>query len=526
MARGAAWLIAALMAVSVVLILTQFTAMLDEGSWNADSVMPWVLAEHFSSSSRAVGGQYAFPSILWFDLLTRGLPAHRTIWELEPVVVALSIVALVTGPVYRLAGRWPAVVAAGLLVCTSPAVMRTYFWSDFHTATFLAAALLGAYLFALTRHLGLTRPVPLVGASTAVGVFAGLQLVDPLLIVCGLAPMAVAAVVWRLTEPDPRVWRALGGLLLLTGVAVIVRFATKGVMDATGLLVNNPARLVLTFDPDRIRDNVSLLAQMTFVLADGALELSVRGPARGALGVAAAAVMTLGTIVPMALAVDALVRLTRRRPLSAPETVWRVFWGGVVVGLILAILFTTIATNVDTYRYIVPILFAAAATVPLLLRSVPVVRIAALVGCAVYLVAGLVALADQRVAGPRDGNDQIRSAIETFAREHGATRGYGEYWFASPITWQSDDRLVLRPVVSCSVTEVKVCRSALGYDERWYAPQSGRTLLVWPTGLGLPTAFPKPIASQTMGSLDGRDATAYVFAGDIAGLIGPSPRWS
>jgi hypothetical protein len=521
----AGWVVLALVAASALLIVWQFPSMLDEGAWNADSVMPWVLAQDYSSASRAVGGQYAFPSILWFDLATGWLPLHRMIWQLEPLAVALAITGLVAWPVHRLAGRWAAALAVAIVLCTSPWVMRTYFWSDFHTATFLAAALLAAYLCALILRPGLTRPAPLVASAVAVGVFAGLQLVDPLLIVCGLAPLALAAVAWRLVESSPRVNRALGGLALLVVVAVAIRFATKAIMDATGLVVDNPARLVLTFDPDRIRGNVHLLAQMTFALGNGALELGERGPVRGTLGVAAAGVMALCTITPVALALDALVRIVRRRPLGALETAWRVFWGATVVGLVLAILFTTIATNIDTYRYIVPILFAGAATAPLLLRHGPLVRTLALAACAVYFLAGFVGLTDRTMIVNRGSNDRVLAQLEGFARANGATQGYGEYWFASPITWQSHSRLVLRPVVSCSVVAVVMCRSALGYDERWYRPRAGRTLLVWPPGGGLPKGFPAPVATLHLGMLDGRDATAYVFDTDILPLIQPPPKW-
>lgn len=526
LATLAAWIVIALAAASALIILWQFPSLLDQGAWNSDSVMPWVLAQDYSGASHAVGGQYAFPSILWFDLLTGGLPLHRMIWQLEPVAVALAIAALVAWPVHRLAGRWAAALAVAIVLCTSPWVMRTYFWSDFHTASFLAAALLGAYLCALILRPGLTRTAPLIASAVAVGVFCGLQLVDPLLIVCGLAPMALAALSWWLVERSPRVNRALAGLVLLTVVAVAVRFATKAIMDATGLVIDNPARLVLTFDLTRIRGNVHLLEQMTFALGNGALELGERGPVRGTLGVAAAGAMILCTLTPIVLALDALVRIVRRRPLSALETVWRVFWGATVVGLVLAILFTTIATNIDTYRYIVPILFAGAATVPLLLRLGPLVRTLTLAVCAVYFLAGFVGLTDHTVIQNRAGNDRILAQLETFARDHGATRGYGEYWFASPITWQSHSRLVLRPVVSCSVVSVQMCRSALGYDERWYTPNRGRSLLVWPPGGGLPKGFPTPIAVKHLGMLDGRDATAYVFDTDILPLIRASPKWN
>ena len=524
-AAGAAWVAGGLAAASLILIAAQFRTMVAQAAWNSDSLMPWVMAESGTAASDRVGGQYAFPTILWFNELTLWVPGHRVLWTLAPIVVWIAIVLGVALPVARLAGRAAGVLAAVILVCACPPVMRTYLWTDFHTPTFLAGVVIAAWLAALVIDARLRRPLPLIIGGVLIGAFAGSQLVDPLLWAAGVGPLVAAAVAWRLVERTPDVTRALLGLGLLIVVAVAAALATEAIMHATHFRTDSSGMRVVV-SPGHVREQASLLAQMVWHMGNGALVVSAWGPVRGGLALLAAGAMTLAALTPVALGVRSIVALARRRPLGALETVWTVFWGAVVVLLAAAVLFTTSATNLDSFRYIVGILFAAAATVPMLLRWAAPVRTIALAGVAVYLVAGLVGLTDREITRWYADNDRSLANVERFAREHGVTQGYGEYWYAAPVTWNSHERVTLRPVVSCSPSTTAICRPPLAVDYAWYRPRTGRMMLLWPAAAPLPQGLPEPIAQADVGPMaGGPTVTAYAFDRDILPGIGPPPDW-
>jgi hypothetical protein len=521
----ASLVVAALAGACLVLIVLQLPGIVDQAAWNADSVMPWVFADSRTAGSSFIAGQYPFPTVLWFAQLTHWLPFHRVLWELAPPVVALCVAAAVAWPVWRIAGRWPAALAAAIVLCASPPVMRTYFWSDFHTTSFLAGAVLGAALVAVILKPRLSEPVPLAIGAVLLGLYAGTQLVDVTLYLAGIVPLVAGGAAWWLVERDRRALRVLGAIALLVVVAVLSAVATNALMRATGYRID-PRSFSVDLDFAHIRARVSILEQMVFYLGNGALELS-RGGLRGPLAVAASLAMIVVTLVPIGVGARALYLALRRRPLPAAETAWSVFWGMVSLGLVASVLLTTVAVERDNYRYIVPIVFAGAATIPLLLRSFALVRTAALAVVAVYLVAGLVGLTDREITRDRAGNERVLAALEQLADEHGATHGFAEYWYASPLTWQSDGRLTLRPVLSCAPDSPDVCQPPLAHDARWYdrAPIPGPSLLVMPKGSPVPPTMGKPIASRDLGSLlGGTNAVAYVFDHDILPQVGPIPN--
>jgi hypothetical protein len=494
-------------ALYVVLLLAQMPDLLWVTGWNPDAVISWVLAEDLGAPPRdVVEGSYGFYPITWFALATQGLPGHRLLWQLQPLATALATGALVAWGVWRVAGARAAGLSAVILVCASPAVLATALRPTFHGPAFFAVALLSAYVVELGRAPPFGGPRGLAAASAAVAVVVGVNLVDGLLWVAGVAPFAVAVAALRRRDA------AIAGAAVVAG-AVLVRTVAVAAMHAAGFAWVAPTTTALTLDAPTVRGHVESLGSLVFALGNGALELSTAGPWRGTLSLACAAVATAGIAAPVALLVRRLATRTRR---PSPMLVAHLtFWSAVVVALLLAGLFTSVIVDQESTRYVVPLALAAAATAPLLLDAGRVARAVALAGTATFVAGSLVGLLDRDLADPAAPARGFVTRLERAATASGATTGFGEYYVASNVTWQTRGRVVSRPVEG--IADLGVCPHHLARSLAWYRPTGARrTFLLWPTTTPAPPNLGRPVRSYALGSDGFRTVTMHVYAGDVA----------
>ena len=89
---------------------------------------------------------------LLFELATKWLPAHRQLWEAAPYAMALAGAGLVGWSVWVIAGRVAASLAAVILICASPQLLRVLLSLTQHAPVWFCLAILGAYLVWLLRR--------------------------------------------------------------------------------------------------------------------------------------------------------------------------------------------------------------------------------------------------------------------------------------------------------------------------------------------------------------------------------------
>ncbi|MGA9858229.1 MAG: hypothetical protein WBQ18_10240, partial [Solirubrobacteraceae bacterium] len=194
------------------------------------------------------------------------------------------------------------------------------------------------------------------------------------------------------------------------------------------------------------------------------------------------------------------------------------FWAGALLCAAAAYVFTNVALA-PSDRYIIIAVPAVAALVPLLIAGRGSRALVGL-GAAVFVSAGLVAL------GAGDAVTQIyrgagvprAAAIERLTRSLHLTVGYAGYWDAASLTWSSDGRLDVYPVMDIGgVTE----RARLARADAWYAPRAATpSYLVLAPHDGnlpdrLPPQLPRPQRLIRLGSV-----TVAVWRYDIARFLG------
>ena len=103
--------------------------------------------------------------------------------------------------------------------------------------------------------------------------------------------------------------------------------------------------------------------------------------------------------------------------------------------------------------YLIPALYAVAATVPALLARTVFGRLLTAFAVTVVASASLVNLLDPRTeffSGPTPAIMSLAGMIEAIAKVEHAGRGYADYWDASALTWRTKLALQVAPVLPAS----------------------------------------------------------------------------
>jgi hypothetical protein len=572
LAASARWLWWAPLLIAAAYLVTlalQFNQLLASTYLNADAASAPVIGELFGLGGhpQVLLGHLGWFSTLLFERGTRWLPLHRQIWEAAPYAMALVSAALVGWGAWRVAGRWAGAITVSIMVCVGPATLALLLALNDHAPSWFTLAALGAYVVLLEQRADTLAGAWLAVAAVAVGVLLGVNAAsDVLLSIAGALPLLLAVgCTWAL-HPGRRTARAAAFALVSGGVAIVSGLLLRALMRHENVFAAKDAKTTLLVAGEAVGANFKFWWQSIAVLGNGNFfgqELGFSTAlafACAALSIAAVLLVVRSTRDEFTRALAARRRSSRERPLpeeagalgepgamgrtgttpdreasgqgasihgaespSEPSVrlAWCLFWGSSLVLLSAAFIFSGIPEGVESSRYLVGVIYAAAALVPLLGTRSTLSRAVVTAAVTLYAFTGWLALAQQRLidSTPVSPSDGLAGTVAKIAREEHLSVGYGGYWDAAPITWATHLRVKVYPVDDCDGNQ-HLCGFELHIMSTWYSPAPAiRTFLLsdpaYPTEPSAPTPdLGAPIAVHQIGAV-----TMYVYPYNIASRL-------
>jgi hypothetical protein len=555
-ARLLIWVPLTLGGAYLVVLATQLDRLIVSTYLNADAASAPVIGQLYSSGPphrEVVLGQMAWFSTLMFELATRWLPAHRAIWEAAPYAMALASAALIAWGLWQLAGRWAAAIGGVIVLCASPRTLQLLFSLNDHSPTWFSLALLAALLVLLQRggvrrlHTGPLRTPAVVAIVVVVGLIVGANMAsDPLLIVAGVLPALLAAAgAWALRpgRGTARAWWLMLATLVPMAVGDVL---TGALMRHDGVKIGPSIAHNLLASGEAVVSNFTLWWQSVSVLGNGNFYGQRLGFTSGLqLICALLSLVVVAFVAPRIVWQELRDALRARRGAGAEGArvaggarpaegawgdegargvegawiAWCIFWGATVLLLSLSFIASSNPADIESDRYLVGLVLAVAALVPLVARRGIGQRMLVTAGVSVFALTGLSTLlrGDATATGTLPSSRELNEIVAVAHQEH-LSIGYAGYWDAAPITWAAHTQVQVFPVQLCGAS---LCRFALHYISSWYVPRPGRRtfLISDPTQ---PSAAPpvgnlgRPIAVRQIGA-----TTMYVYPYDIASRIQP-----
>jgi hypothetical protein len=202
-----------------------------------------------------------------------------------------------------------------------------------------------------------------------------------------------------------------------------------------------------------------------------------------------------------------------------------VFWCASAILLSGAFLISSLPVDIHSDRYLVGLVFAGAAVIPVIAVGRPVSEHVALLGACLLALGGVVSMAP----GANTNNTQrfpsaaIANRIAAIAASRHLVYGYAGYWDAAPIMWATSFRIQVYPVSVCD-QGARLCPFDLHYVSSWYTPHSGSGsfLLTDSAHPLVPAPTPdlgRPVAVYHLGTI-----RMYAYRYDIARRIVPFQR--
>jgi hypothetical protein len=531
--RWGRWVAVPLALVYLILLAHQLDAAIRTTNLDADAASGPVIGELFGAApahANVVLGTFAWYSTLLFDLATKWLPDHRQVWEGAPYAMVLAGAALAAWSVRAVAGRWAASLTAVVLLCTSPVTLRVELATTQHAPAWFCLAVLGAFAVWLERERAPRWPL-LVVAVFAIGVVVGVNgASDPLLDIAGVAPFGLALIATRMLAPGRRsaraLWTGLATLAIIGvtwGITAIVMSALA-VARAPGL---HTTRIALGH---KNVENFTLWWKSIAVLGNG--DYFGRAPSPATALAFLCAVISIAAVVSLPWLGW---RGLRRRPLAGAASrngadaaadpvraAFYAFWCSSAILLTLAFLFSAYPGNIYSGRYLLGLLYAAAAVVPAAAASRVWTSAIVLAGTCVFALGAVVSIARDGAVPAPQANTPVSTEVaqqvaRIAAREH-VHVGYAGYWDAAPITWATAFRVRVYPVAVCDQRK-HLCRFDLHFISSWYwpRPHTRSFLLTDPSLQNVWTRTPDlghPVAAYRIGRI-----TMYVYPYDLAARI-------
>lgn len=514
-----------LAAVYLVTLAAQFSQLLADVYLSADNASGPVLGELYDGTGHhlVILGHSSWFSTVLFERWTQWLPAHRQLWELAPYAMALSSVAFVSWGVWRIAGRWAGAATLAVMVCAGPSLLTILMVANDHAPTWFTLALIGAFLAVL--ELGAVSSSSWLAVfAVVVGVLLGVNAAsDVLLTISGAVPLLLAVLCTRALYPGRRTARAVWFAIASLIVALVAGLIAHGIMRHDDVISAHDPKTSMLAGAEVIGTNFKLWWQSLAVLGNGDFfGMSVGFSAL--IAFACAAITLISIFFVPRIAHRELVHAVYERHGSphtadqAARSAWCLFWASSAVLLSLAFVFSAGPEDLTSGRYLVGVIYAAAALVPMLGRRNLLVRVAVTAGATLYAFAGCLALAQERIGPPVSPTDPLAAAIAKVAKAEHMSIGYAGYWDADPITWATHFRVKVFPVGNCG--NQRLCGFELAIDTAWYTPRP-RThtfLLVDPAYPAYPSNptpdLGRPIAVHQIGNI-----TMYVYPYDIASRL-------
>jgi hypothetical protein len=529
MLRWWRWAALPLAGVYLILLATRLGSVITNVNLDADAVSAPVIGQLFGAApahASVVLGEFGWYSTLLFELATKWLPGHREIWVLAPLLMALAGAGLVAWSAWSVAGRFSASLSLTLLVCAAPATLRLELSLTQHAPDWFCCALLSAWLVLIVRYGALLRPLLLGLLTLAVGLIVGVNAAsDPLLTVAGLIPFAAAVLIAGVVVRGSHSPRTLGAGLATLAFTGAFWGGTLALMSALGVSPEPGLHTSALAAPGKLVSNLGLWLHSVAVLGHGDF---FGQDLRFATGLAVlCAGLSVGSLLLVPRLSFGLLRVSvvgGRDEAAASRAGFAVFWSASAV--LLSAAFVVSATPVDIHadRYLVGVVYALAALIPMAAAARPPTRVIALVGTCLLALAGVISMAKGEPAQNASGfpSPQTAGAIARLAARQHARIGYAGYWDAAPVTWSTRFRVRVYPVSICDQGQ-HLCRFDLHYISSWYEPHGQtRSFLLADPSLALvpapPPSLGRPAATYRVGQI-----TMYVYPYDLAAQIRAEP---
>ena len=530
---AAVWLPALGAPLFLALLAVRFDELTASIHSNSDGSAPALIAESLGRGGAHGGptvlGDISYATTLLAFWLTRWIPGHRELWNALPALLFVAGGALLAWSSWRLAGRWAAALTLTLSVALGTDALFTQLAPAFHGTTWFMCALLAAFLVALSTG-SLRPPRRLRVAWVLLGVLCGLNLAsDPLLALTGLAPFVLAA--W-LGPRGAETRRHVRLALATSAVALVTAGATLAVLTLADIRTRRTERgdsYVLLASPEDIARHLGQLWRYTLAIFGA-------GQGTGSITIwpdallAGVAIAALGGVLWLGL------RVSWRR--EGPAALATRFWAIGVVLLAMGFVLSQIPDPdarlvggdglLIPDRYLVPLVLAVAATLPVWAAGGLARRAVVAAGTAVLAGAAIAALITSDLAGPRERLPIARQAgsIASYLRAEGIARGYGDYWSAHAMTYVSG--ITTRAVIDCDLGRAVVpCPLRINARRGWYRPVAGRSFVMVDATTEAGRGVGRLVASGSLGApVGGRDfgpIRVHLFADDAAGRL--RGRW-
>jgi hypothetical protein len=527
------WLVPlGLAAVYFVLFLARLPQSVVEILWDSDYASGFTLTQtvaHTGDGGHTLISTTGAWMPLWFGLVTAHLPFHRQLWEISPTLLSVGTALTIGWCVAQVGTRRASVFAILIILVASPWTLSILMSPVAHNTVYPTTALLGAYLLWLTR--GGTRRrfttivIPLLAALALGAAIAS----DALLIVTGVVPMVLTLAVTAIQPSHRARVAALSGLATAAG-AVPVAIITSAIMKAQGYFTVSTQPPLEIGSLSSVPRHIRILAEGLRELSNGYLGVSRPGKLHSEVGIACDVVLVSTLLTLLYLGVRSGIHLIKRRCEDGDPELARLlhigYWFSSAVVVCGAFLFTT-APGVSAQKheaYYLTLIFSVAAIVPLLMRPRSPARWLVPAGLTIFALGSIIGLERNYLDAVKPPIARYASNIVHLAEINHATVGYAGYWDASSLTWNSQERILVRPLLSCpNPAGAEICPFALMRTPSWYVPKPRHTfLLVDPSEtfvVTLPRGLGNPIASYALGTI-----MMYVYPYDIASRLGPPPN--
>jgi hypothetical protein len=509
----------------LVLLVAQFRGVITTTNLDADTVSAPVIGELFASAgphATVVLGTFGWYATLLFELATAWLPLHRQIWELAPYAMALAGAALTAWAVGQIAGRFAAGLTAVLLICAAPQTLHLLLSMTQHGPDWFCCALLAAFLVLLQRRASTLRTLWLVSLAVVIGTIVGVNAAsDVLVTIAGLVPFVLAVLATHLTVPNPNRTRVLWITVLMFAVIGLTWAITAAAMSASGIGPEPGLDTTKLATADQIATNFRLWWQSIAALGNGDYFGQTLSFSSGLAVVCAALSLATVALLPRFGWSELRRRPALKGSLTSPDRIaFVVFWCSSATLLTGAFLVSSLPVDIHADRYLVGLVYAAAAMVPLLATGRRLTEAAALLGTCVFALGGITSMAQGVLTRNTEGfpSANLASRVAAVAATHHLEYGYADYWDASPITWATHLQVRVFPVSVCD-QNAHLCRFDLHFISSWYRPRPGihSFLLIDPAQPLVRAPTPDlghPTAVYHVGRL-----TMYVYPYDLATRI-------
>lgn len=526
------WLAAgALAVIYFALFVLRFAGNIAALDWVSDYSSGFLLAETLVKTG--TGGNTVISTTgayapLWFGLLTAHLPLHRQLWEIMPAVLFVGTALTIGWSVAQVAGRRAALLAVLIVLVASPWALRFFIAAVAHNTVYPCTALLGAYLIWLTRGHERRRSTAIAVVLLSALVLGVCIASDALLIVTGLIPFAITALAAGMRRTRESKLVALSALATALG-AIPIAILTAAIMRSAGYVTVPPAAELAPLSI--IAENAKLLFEGFRELSNGYLGATHPGRLHSEIGFACDAVMVAALLTVLVVGGRRTVRFIssgRRRhhaesPAQLALGLHTFYWFASALLVCAAFVFSKPVEAGRHESYYATVIFSIAAIVPLLIARGRIAYWLVPSAACVFFLGSIVGLKRNYLQVNQPAISHYAAEITDLAEANHVRTGYAGYWDAAGLTWNSHERVIVRPLVQCvnpNPAGAAICPFVLMRTPSWYVPQRRHTfLLVDPNNLfvtALPPGLGPPIANYTIGPIQ-----MYVYPYDIASRLGP-----